>query len=341
LQSRRWGAIGAGSLLGTDLDDIADRLGQDVKQGGVALFLGAGVSRAAGLPTWQDLLTRLAPEELRSSPEFQDWVDYDPPRGASRLKEVLGNDFDGALRAALSTDSYGLTHGLLASLRVGEVLTTNIDQLYELAAVVPLLPKKLSVLPWKRMPDRPPWLLKMHGDLDNADLVFTEEDYTNFEKDHGALGAVLQALLITRHLVFVGYSLRDKNFVDLAKEVATTLVLSGAPHTLIGTVLTLTDAPGDSSTPWGDSFQTFSVGDNDPEITNADGRRLEIFLDRVAWRAAEDEWSWILDDRYWHLLEDGKERTFAEALKDLQIPKAAKWNALRELLTDYGLKTSD
>ena len=73
-------------------------------------------------------------ELRRLSPEFQHWVADDPPRGASRLKEVLGNDFDGALRAALSTDSYGLTHGLLASLRVGEVLTTNIDQLYELAA---------------------------------------------------------------------------------------------------------------------------------------------------------------------------------------------------------------
>ena len=162
-----------------------------------------------------------------------------------------------------------MTHGLLASLRVGEVLTTNIDQLYERAAKVPL--GRLSVLPWRRMPGRPPWLLKMHGDLGKMqDLVITREDYADYDRNHGPLGAVVQALLITRHLVFIGYSLRDKNFVKLANEVAATLNRSDAKHRLIGTVLALTNASMDKTPQWEGSFDILSVGDDDPQITNVE-----------------------------------------------------------------------
>jgi hypothetical protein len=338
LQSRRWDVTGAKSELPSELEDIADRLGREVKDHGIALFLGAGVSRAAGLPSWQDLLTALAPEELAATSEFKGLVADHPPRAASRLKEVLRGGFEEALRAELSTESYGLTHGLLASLRVGEVLTTNIDGLYELAAIRPLWPEELSVLPWERMPGRPPWLLKMHGDLKNADLVFTEEDYGTFEEHHGVLGAVLQALLITRHLVFVGYSLRDENFVDLANEVVRTLEASKAPHTRIGTVLSLAGAPADSARQREGGFEIVPVGGDGPEITRADCRLLEIFLDRVAWRASEDKWSWILDDRYLHLLNEPSDRRFAQILKNLEIPRTSKWNGLLGLLRSYGME---
>jgi SIR2-like domain len=335
LQSKRVRV--AESELTQPLVDAADRLGLEARRGGVALFLGAGVSRAAGLPIWQELLTMLAPDALSESAEFQSCVSENPPGAATLLKTELGEQFDDRLRSALSKTSYALTHGLLASLRVEEVLTTNVDQLYEMAAEVPLAPGKLSVLPWKRMPGRPPWLLKMHGDLDFADFVFTKADYGNFKSEHGALGAVLQALLITRHLVFVGYSLRDENFIVLANEVASTLARSGAQHRLIGTILALADAGRDIQLQAPDSFDTLSVGDDDPEITNADGRRLEIFLDRMAWRAAEGEWSWILDNRYRHLL-DEMDRGFAQRLKAMEIPPGDQWSDLRDLLAGYGMK---
>jgi hypothetical protein len=125
--------------------------------------------------------------------------------------------------------------------------------------------------------------------------------------------------------------------VKLANEVAAVLVRSETKNRRIGTVLTLTDASMDRIPQWENSFETLPIGDNDPQITNVATRLLEIFLDRVAWRAAEDEWSWILDGRYGQLLDDS-ERDFAKVLEQLKVPESPKWKALRELLSDYGLK---
>ena len=57
-------------------------------------------------------------------------MDEAPPDAGSMLKEALGEAFEDVLVAALGAERYAVSHGLLASLKVGEVLTPNIDQLY-------------------------------------------------------------------------------------------------------------------------------------------------------------------------------------------------------------------
>ena len=100
----------------------------------------------------------------------------------------------------------------------------------------------------------------------------------------------------TGHLVFAGYSLRDSDFNELAVEVANALQRSGTSHRRIGTVLSL--APMSTATIALADIKVVNVGDDDPEEGPADAWLLEIFLDQMAWRAAEGESSWVLDDRY-------------------------------------------
>jgi hypothetical protein len=221
-------------------------------------------------------------------------------------------------------------------MRIGEAVTTNFDGLYELAADVPF-GGLLSVLPWKRQPGRPPWLLKLHGDLESGDLVVTSEDYRRFARDHRVLGSVVQSLLVTRHLVFVGYSLRDRDFVDLALQVSGALERAGASHRRIGTVLSL--APGSTATEGVADIKSVNVGDEYPKETLADARMLEIFLDCMAWKAAEGESSWVLDIRYKSLLQDQAEQEFAEQLRSIKVPPGDRWGRLTELLRAYGAES--
>jgi hypothetical protein len=323
------------SELSDEQRQEACALGAEAGVGSLALFIGAGVSLAAGLPSWRKLIEGAASPDLRLDPAFRRSLGRSLPRAASRVRDSFSSEaeFENHIRAQLPGERHAIAHGLLASMRVGEAVTTNFDRLYELAAEVPL-EGGLSVLPWKRQPGRPPWLLKLHGDLDSGDLVVTSEDYRRFARDHRVLGSVVQALLVTRHLVFVGYSLRDRDFVDLALQVSGALERSGALHRRIGTVLSL--APGSTAIDGVADIKSVNVGDQHPEETLDDARMLEIFLDCMAWKAAEGESSWVLDERYESLLQDQAERELAEQLRNIHVPPGDRWRRLTDLLRAYG-----
>ena len=49
------------------------------------------------------------------------------------------------------------------------------------------------------------WLLKMHGCITNPDsIVFTKQDYMRYADRFAALGGIVQSMLLTKHLLFVG-----------------------------------------------------------------------------------------------------------------------------------------
>ena len=57
------------------------------------------------------------------------------------------------------------------------------------------------------------FILKAHGDIDDAaSLVLTARDYRNIIHSNPAFDALFSALLMTRCLLFIGYSLADPDF---------------------------------------------------------------------------------------------------------------------------------
>jgi SIR2-like domain len=69
----------------------------------------------------------------------------------------------------------------------------------------------------------------------------------------GALYGIVQALLVTKHLLFVGYSLSDEDFHELADEIRTALEPTAAERTQLGTVLTIEESA------WGRLWKTCST----------------------------------------------------------------------------------
>src|SRR5262245_9069961 len=64
------------------------------------------------------------------------------------------------------------------------------------------------------------WLLRLHGSVSMpGTIVLTREDYMRFEERRAALARIVQTLLLTRHMLVIGFGLRDDNFHRIADAV--------------------------------------------------------------------------------------------------------------------------
>jgi len=60
----------------------------------------------------------------------------------------------------------------------------------------------------------------MHGCVTQPEsIVLTRADYLRYEERRAALTGIVEALLITRHMLFVGFGLADDNFHRIADAV--------------------------------------------------------------------------------------------------------------------------
>ena len=339
--------------LGPRSDELvvaARRLAEEARRRDLVLFMGAGVSAGAGLPAWQGLLDNVArgigmTEELLGRLRRLDLRDQ-----AAVLQRRLGSarTLHDVIAGQLLHTSYALTHGHLASLPTSEAVTTNYDQLFE--AAVTAVDGTIAVLPYQPVRRGERWLLKLHGSIDRDDsIVLTRSDYLGVPARHGALFGLVQAMLLTRHMLFVGYSLSDEDFHQLVHGVR--LALAGADHaSRFGTVLALFDDPLFADL-WSEDLEVVSVADEpdgepSPDEVAGAARRLQILLDLIAFEAADLD-AFLLDRTYAGLLSDPEAR-LAQSLRALaedsetsdaadDLPARAR---VRRLLGELGLPRS-
>jgi hypothetical protein len=331
--------------LAPEEERLAVELSRHARTGHLVLFIGAGVSRDAGLPGWKELLERLRPRTL-AAPLNDKLEDLDYRDQATLIEQELGGrtKFLRKLRREIeSCTLIGLTHCLLASLGTQQAVTTNYDNLFERACAGPHqeIDDALTVLPYGRVVEDRPWLLKLHGSLDRPDhldhIVVTRRDYMELARDRSALFGIVQALLVTKHLLFVGYSLADEDFNQLVYEIRTAIG-SAKTKKPLGTVLMVEDWP--LATVWEDILRVSQVGKAEPGRPE---RRLQILLDRVA-HLATSHHSYLLDSSFEGLLEPD-ERKIAAKLRDVQqvvdkvlqaSPDQPTAQAVRETIASFG-----
>lgn len=276
----------------------ASGLGNRAHNGSLALFLGAGTSVPAGAPSWKDLVAQLV-TEAGLSPEVLKGLDGLSPLDQAELlhQELPGDQLGEAVINILKpVDQPAIAHLLLAALNCESAVTTNYDQLYE-AAIDHSGEDVASVLPTQLPAPGRRWVLKMHGDVGTpASIVLTRDQFVAFTTGSGPAGAVLQSLLLTKHVLIVGTSMTDDNLLRLIHEVAAFRrhhLPDGAPLDKFGTIL---DVGGDAARErlHRPHFDWLTMPGGSLETRS---RELEIFLDAVAMYAAGDH-SWLLDPEF-------------------------------------------
>jgi SIR2-like domain len=316
--------------LDAALLDCATGLAARAREGELALFLGAGVSIPAGLPGWSGLLRACLAASPALSPDAL--VGLHPLDQGEVLRRALGERFGDIVAERSRTDRHALGHALLASLGCAEVATTNFDQCFELAAAAASTAPRV-VMPWQVAHGREPWLLKLNGDVDHPhSIVLARREFVRYQALARPTAAVLESLMLTRHLLIVGASLNDDNVLRLTHEVADFRDAHGVDTDPFGTVLDV-EAPDNRQQLWSGELSWVSMPGAD---TAERARSLDVFLDVVAALATTDA-SWVLDERFEALLDEQDAETARQARAlARRLGGREPWLALKAELVRHG-----
>lgn len=326
-----------------DLGARAQQLGGEAARGQLVVFLGAGISAAAGVPLWNALLDQLARESGLEDDEreaLNRLHALDRARIIEGRLAAQGHSIDERVVAQMASEYVALGHALLASLPVAEFATTNYDTLFERACAAAGRPA--AVLPYEPVAGHTRWLLKMHGSVDHPDdIVLTREDYLRYSERRAALTGIVQALLVTRHMLFAGFSLQDEHFHRLVHDVRTAIGAArrqGTP-TGFGTALILRPEPFLREL-WAPDLEVLALARDDDEHPREAARRLEIVLDLML-LAATSSAEHLLDAAFEGVLTPA-ERQLRDALRAMkqQVPPEARtgvaWERVARFLRELG-----
>jgi hypothetical protein len=206
----------------------------DFRKGHAAVFVGAGASLASGLPSWQGLVTELAPTlELTG----------DLPNGLFSPQLLLNvpqfyenrlgrRDLQNKIESLFSNKRPSRIHELIAELPTELFYTTNFDELLEDALRLCDRGSPAVIADEGDARDRVDYrgvqVRKLHGTLSSPrTLVLTRRDYATFSRESSLMLDALRRHLAEHAFLFVGYSLADPDFRAVFNEV---LLMMGRMH---------------------------------------------------------------------------------------------------------------
>ena len=197
-----------------------------------ALFVGAGISRAAGFVDWKSLLREIADELGLDVDRESDLVALTQfhvnQRGTrARINQVLIDELTkGAALTAI--------HEVMARLPVDTVWTTNYDQLiessFEAAGKTVDVKRTIPNLAQLRR-GKDVTLYKMHGCVTQPEeAVLTKDDYEGYDHKRSLFSDSLKGDLIEKTFLFLGFSFTDPNIEQILARVRTLLGANQREH---------------------------------------------------------------------------------------------------------------
>lgn len=193
-------------------------------RGELVLFAGAGISTenklAFPVNFYDEIRSKL---EMADTPPFKAVMDEfcKQPNGRALLLNAIRHRFDRAKQRGQIYRASTRFHQVVATIpHLENIVTTNWDDFFEIVCnAVPFVTGEDFIF-WNTAGRK---VFKIHGSVNNyGSIVANSVDYKRCYKQlkTGLTGSNLRMLLATRTVLFVGYSLRDAEFVRLLKLLA-------------------------------------------------------------------------------------------------------------------------
>lgn len=213
-------------IIGGDKEIIPEieRLIALIRNKKIVLWAGSGLSLYAGYPSGQafcDIIYNAAKTEEDKKVLFQHKStlmniaeEYEQLYSRDELINLVSEHFD----KAPSVSTY--THFLCTQIpQISTIITTNYDHLFEIAyqgRINTVIGTQFSA-----SDKEPVTLYKIHGDSSSsASVVLTSKDYAQFyTKLDSLVWNKLKTILAEHSVLFIGYSLEDKNIEDIFEKV--------------------------------------------------------------------------------------------------------------------------
>ncbi len=213
------------------------------------LWIGAGASRWAGLPSWHDSARKMRKVFAKSVPNFPDdrAESYINSRSYPDLFQLCA-EADRAFYHKVLLDQFNAptlepTYGQLIEglkkISPLQILTTNIDLCLEQnLGPIDVIERTDLERCGNSIASGSPFVAKMHGSVSSiASTVFTSSDYEQITKSESYLAA-LQQIFSFASVIFLSYGLQDEYVINLlAKTEGEHQLFGNGPHFLITEVV--------------------------------------------------------------------------------------------------------
>lgn len=203
-----------------------------IREGNAGIFAGAGLSRASGYVDWKNLLRPLAKNvelDIEKEKDYLSVAQY--CRNESGARGSINQEILNAFNAEVGVNE---NVEIIARLPISTYWTTNYDKLIEKELEkqnkkvdVKMESDQLSTV----LVNRDAVVYKMHGDVDHpAKAVLTKDDYVLYDKKKPLFRTILKGDLISKRLLFIGFSFEDPNLDYILGQIHALLDENVAEH---------------------------------------------------------------------------------------------------------------
>lgn len=217
--------------------DELRELYNEKEQNNLVVFIGAGISENyaeikndKSFPSWRKLIDEIkignnsTDDFLKSAQIYED--NYSKEVLVTKVKELFPKEYN----------CHDI-HKLIYEIEPAHIITTNYDDLLEKAMRIKNLDNKFHIvdtdaqIPLSKSKHN--LLVKAHGDLHRTNIVLSEQDYNNYEKNFPLILSFIRYVFSKYKVLFLGFSLSDPNFNKILYWVKNILEENTIKHTVI------------------------------------------------------------------------------------------------------------